>query len=115
MSMKPCNGQLIGAFLGVLLLAGCRAAEHSTPIELAPATVPTPPTPALATAAPATVPPTAAPTNVPTPTATLLRPSDKIGQMSIETSPSQTPILLTWQKPFSVLWGSALRTEYRGP
>lgn len=77
MSRKHRSRRLVGLLLFVLCLAGCGATERSTP------------TVALAT----TPPPTAEPTSVPIAGASLLRPGDKIGQMSVETSPSRTSVV----------------------
>jgi alpha-amylase len=73
---KKRLGLLIALFLGVLWLGACGATATSTPI---------PPTD---TAVPPTAPPTSLPTSV-----SMLKPGDTIGQMSLQTSPSQTPSL----------------------
>lgn len=84
MTKKRKRALPLALVLGILWLGGCGASEGSPSMPLISPKAPdtSTPTPPAATKAPA--PPTAVPG---------LLPGDKIGEMVIETSPSQSPVL----------------------
>ena len=91
MSKERRGGLLIGLILSALLLGACGATEAPTPIPPTLTTVPPTSTSIPPTTAPTAIPPTE--TAVPTAALVLLGPGDKIGEMAVDKSPSQTPIL----------------------
>jgi alpha-amylase len=91
MRRKCSAGRWLSLLLLVLWLAGCGAAEKTSPTSPTPTAAPPTATSMPPTAAQTAIPPTE--TVVPTATSVLLGPGDEIGEMAVDKSPSQNPIL----------------------